>query len=383
MRFLASLLLLLFSIVVPTAMAQTTPVVNFTDCDIDVYYADLLAKGGPDTWTYEEVLNLTVTMHRITLANINDIAGEDDVYQALIDLDRGTVPNSVHLLYRDIDFNATPSANPNTWFKHDTWPQRRGAFIGSQAFTDVHGKFPADTSVLLAKRDLFFGECGTVEDPSKCRRPATSETAETTEQDRKVFAPPLGSRGMVARSVIYQAMRYENNLRFQLSDCPPFGTTEFGYKSQLLRWHGLEDVTDAEKERNQRACSRWQGNRNPFVDFPELVSRFFEEDELVPGTTQYSKCVEPTLAPTATPNACSALLPGDLPVFILNSDDPDSVLFYSLADLPEELDSLFITDRPWDGEKFVGDEGTLEVSKPASSSGIEKVNLTCSIVQNS
>lgn len=39
----------------------------------------------------------------------------------------------------------------------------------------------------------------------------------------------------------------------------------------LLRWHEKYKVTEYEKHRN-KAIFEIQGNRNPFIDFPELMS---------------------------------------------------------------------------------------------------------------
>jgi hypothetical protein len=40
---------------------------------------------------------------------------------------------------------------------------------------------------------------------------------------------------------------------------------------QLLGWHVLYPPTFEERSRNEVICSEWQGNRNPFVDFPSLA----------------------------------------------------------------------------------------------------------------
>jgi hypothetical protein len=42
----------------------------------------------------------------------------------------------------------------------------------------------------------------------------------------------------------------------------------------LLRWHASSAVEDWERARNDAVCAA-QGNRNPFVDRPELVTRVF------------------------------------------------------------------------------------------------------------
>ena len=289
----------------------------------------------------------------------------DDILVALIDLNPGDVPyETVRLLYRNISFPAIPAGNPNTWMREDLWPVERGASRDSPALTDPHFKAPADATVLEKKSSLFFGACGTVETDAACSRPATTETAPDTEQDDKVFMPPAARRGDIARALFYGQLRYARTLGLQLADCPPFGPTQFGYLSQLLQWHVDDPVSPEEVTRNSRVCSRWIGNRNPFIDYPELVELYFgEPDTIIPGTTTYSKCTSPTLAPTATPNTCSNLKPGDIPIFLVNSDNPDQVVFFPLADISPSIGSLYVTDNAWTGTAFAETEGIMEVRK--------------------
>ena len=51
-------------------------------------------------------------------------------------------------------------------------------------------------------------------------------------------------------------------------------TFELGNLESLLKWHCEEGVTPEEKSRNDRV-QNWQGNRNPFIDYPELVEKIY------------------------------------------------------------------------------------------------------------
>ncbi|KQU25625.1 endonuclease I [Bacillus sp. Leaf13] len=72
------------------------------------------------------------------------------------------------------------------------------------------------------------------------------------------FEPEYG-KGIVARATLYFLLRYEGiidsaNVNMEL----------------LLEWHQLFPVSLYEKHRNQ-AIFEVQGNRNPFIDFPEMA----------------------------------------------------------------------------------------------------------------
>ena len=42
-------------------------------------------------------------------------------------------------------------------------------------------------------------------------------------------------------------------------------------ESVMRQWHALDPVSDAERGRNDIIFSKWQGNRNPYIDHPEWV----------------------------------------------------------------------------------------------------------------
>lgn len=71
------------------------------------------------------------------------------------------------------------------------------------------------------------------------------------------FEPEYG-KGIVARSVFYFAIRYLDGIKLE---------AQMDFKL-LLGWHLEHPVTLYEKHRNA-AIQELQGNRNPFIDFPE------------------------------------------------------------------------------------------------------------------
>lgn len=51
-----------------------------------------------------------------------------------------------------------------------------------------------------------------------------------------------------------------------------------GVRSTLLEWHELDPVDDFERNRNDVIYS-YQGNRNPFIDHPELVDYIWGDQQ--------------------------------------------------------------------------------------------------------
>lgn len=353
--------------VVSTALLMTghitiaQSVIN-AQCDVDSYYNTI------DTTNEGALRTLVTDTHLNVLPRIGD-GVETNVLDALVDLDPGlaaSVDPTVRLFMRDIDFTAAQVNTPEGWKRGDVWPLKRGAGRETKASTDLHAKFPTDWEVNSELQDLFWGTCGTVQSTEECVIPAVpGETAASTATDYKIKTPPDSWKGRVARALLYQALRYKTELGLELSDCPPFATSDYGYLSELLRWHSEFPADAAEIERNTKVCEIYQGNRNPFIDFRDLATQMYgPPDTIREGTNTYTRCIEATDSPTATPNACSALEPGDIQMLIWNSDPVDQMVFFPVSDVPESVGSLFVTDQSWNGTHFVGEEGTLEYQVP-------------------
>ena len=358
-----------------TPSTPTTQDLITTDCSLEAYYAEFNGVAV-SAWDRAALSDLITRTHTVSLVKLGTQAGQEDVFAALRDVDAGTTLTAdgtptVHLLLRNIDFDAA-LRTPEGWTRHDLWPVDRAADPDeTRAGVDVHAKRPEDWEVEQELRGLFWGTCGqhllsnNEDDESQCVVPAVpSQTAADTATDYKIVTPPVEFRGDVARSLLYMVLRYSDELGLNVKDCPPFATNEIGYLSELLQWHQDDPPSVSEQARNQRVCERWQGNRNPLVDYPDLVPAYFgSPDTIVESTKQYTECTDPTPPPTATPNACLDLGAGDVQIIIWNGSPINQMVVFPVVRVAEEVGSIFITDQAWDGTQFVanGGEGTLEV----------------------
>lgn len=100
-----------------------------------------------------------------------------------------------------------------------------------------------------------------------------------------VYAPPQGYEGDFARIIMYMATIYPadrwsgQGVNFFADGTYP---TLNGYSRQLLlQWHNLDPVSDVELTRNE-VISSIQGNRNPFVDYPQLVDYIWGDKSTEP-----------------------------------------------------------------------------------------------------
>lgn len=183
-----------------------------------------------------------------------------------------------------------------------------------------------------ARGNLFYGVCNPATDAG-CTSPAHAEAAPDTAKNSQLFLADSGYRGDIARAVMYMTLRYRgtesNTFLLTLSDCPCSDNQRFGNLTTLYSWHTADAVDSREQLRNQLTCENWQHNRNPFVDFPDLVDYFY--DYVRDAGLLHAGCGEPCAPPDEEDDdgapdcdGCS-LDVGDVVVLGFNSDDPDEV----------------------------------------------------------
>ena len=93
----------------------------------------------------------------------------------------------------------------------------------------------------------------------------------------RVFCPEDAYKGDFARAYFYIATCYGDSLTWLTTGEPGIAMTNEGWqefrpwlRDLLVSWHRLDPVSDKEKDRAIEV-NKIQGNRNPFIDYPELV----------------------------------------------------------------------------------------------------------------
>jgi endonuclease I len=202
-----------------------------------MYYQPL---GSFDSWTRDSIGNL--------LNPYTGSSGRDDVWKALQDLDAGTEPDTVNLIYSEQDVKGSDHGTATTWNREHLWPKSHEVGQNGADFTDIHHLRPADWNVNSARSNLYFGACGLVQEILKCQIPARSQAANDTSNDSSVFFPLVNRRGDVARALFYMDLRYfggAGDVDLELTDCPrPDNDNQMAYLSQLLEWHIADEVDE-------------------------------------------------------------------------------------------------------------------------------------------
>lgn len=170
----------------------------------------------------------------------------------------------------------------STWNREHTWPQSKGADKSIPMGYDMQSVRPASTAVNSDRGNTPYGESSSYYDPNV-----------VSINNALYVSTNLGSyRGDAARVVLYdyivygQAGSYKSSLyngnAQLLGKLGKSGV--FESIPVLLKWHMTDPVSLTEMVRNDGAAN-YQGNRNPFIDYPELAIQMLKN---VSGVTTYT-----------------------------------------------------------------------------------------------
>jgi len=231
-----------------------------------------------------------------------------EIWDVLEDLDRGDTDRTVRTIYTNqtIFFNLKVfgSLQSGRWNREHLWPCSRGVRCGRNGepkgpdYTDVHHLFASNYDGNDARGNKYFDNCSdtdlckvplkltgkNIKDPPLC-------LGETCSDFSKIFQPPEAVRGVVARAIFYMDLRYPH---LELVDSP--NDDQMGNLSTLLEWHKNYPPEPREIQRNDGACSSWQGNRNPFVDFPDLAKIIYGNSTIYDIGNPFRDCSETSTA---------------------------------------------------------------------------------------
>lgn len=97
-------------------------------------------------------------------------------------------------------------------------------------------------------------------------------TSAGSKASKDAFEPTDESKGNVARAMLYFVVRYhDRNIRQGMNYAAFWSATV----PLLLEWN-RQDPPDAAERRRNDLVEGFQGNRNPFIDYPELAERVGE-----------------------------------------------------------------------------------------------------------
>ena len=214
------------------------------------------------------------TLHDVCPTNANCILQRRDVtytearqmmFGELFLEDMGQGKYSLKEVYCNIELDQTKGVgpgkipNPNFVNCEHTWPQSKFSkqFPSELQKSDLHHLFPSDMRANSTRSNHPFAEVSGKATHNNCQDSQIGFAID--DHNVKSFEPPREHKGNVARALFYFSTRY----KIKIDDLQA---------KYLKIWNEEDPVDAAEMERNEKIM-KLQGNRNPFIDYPELINR--------------------------------------------------------------------------------------------------------------
>lgn len=158
--------------------------------------------------------------------------------------------------------NAMPDQNKLNC--EHTWPQskfvkdKNNRALEDAQLSDLHHLFPSEKNANQIRANYDFAYV--ITDLNLGSNCTASKSGQSKNQvGNYYFEPPKKHKGNVARAMFYFSVHYQLPI-------------EASQEATLRAWDKLDPIDELERERNDK-IEKIQGNRNPFVDYPNLADQ--------------------------------------------------------------------------------------------------------------
>lgn len=148
-------------------------------------------------------------------------------------------------------------------------------------YSDLFHIYPVDGLVNTVRSNNPFG---VVENPSRTFTNGSKygPNSFSGAPNEPAFEPIDAYKGDIARSLFYMFARYQHeDANFSFSSMTNGAKLKTWALNMLIQWHLQDPVSPKEQARNA-AVYLFQHNRNPFIDYPELVNKIWGTDSVNP-----------------------------------------------------------------------------------------------------
>ncbi len=202
-------------------------------------------------------------------------------YWKTTDCNKGS--GTAQLFYSDV---ASSSYN-----REHVWPKSRAAFLKTAGGSDLHHLRPTDTDINSARLNYTFGNVkemlSTYETESYGGKTVLWINGSFSDKGKNIGLVEVNDniKGDVARILLYVYVRWEDKNLFEEDPNPKLGPDDDANNGlrviydldTLLEWCEIDPVDTWEMGRND-ATQDVQGNRNVFIDYPELAWLLFGQE---------------------------------------------------------------------------------------------------------
>ena len=268
--------------------------------------------------TWSDGAELKEILHTIINHNVNHLNYSSPNWESNSDADH----TFDDFEYLDVIYSENRVFNKNTnkeWQREHAFPASlmtglltADAVENLGRATDFHNLFASAASANSSRGNKNYGVADV--NASTYQNRTTSEGLDGYSFDSKTFEPGDIDKGRVARAIFYMCTMYSEDEEDTINQKTLKGLTvqeepveypaggvgydafAIGNLSALLSWANTIDVDYLEMQHNESVYSHpyskagvAQNNRNPYVDYPELVDYVFGDKQNESGDLQYLK----------------------------------------------------------------------------------------------
>ncbi len=190
-----------------------------------------------------------------------------DRYDGLCVRDRYS--NDVHR-FSSSDSKTAASAVTGMNIEH-SFPKSWWGGSSNNAYKDLFNLMPCESSINSSKSNYAMGVVTTVKKDNGCTKVGTGKAGNI---NASLWEPADKWKGDFARGYFYMVTAYSGlpweGEAMKMLEKNEWPTLQTWAQELLLKWSKEDPVDEIETERNE-AVYAIQGNRNPFVDYPNLA----------------------------------------------------------------------------------------------------------------
>lgn len=228
----------------------------------DNYYASLKGKKGAELKT--AVHNL------IKDAKVLDYgSGSGKTWEGFYTTDRTEDNQVIDRYSNDTRYFGNKGASVSGMNIEHSFPKSWWGGSENQAYKDLYNLMPSEQKINSAKSNYPMGKVTTASTDNGCTKVGTGSNG------YKLWEPADKWKGDFARGYMYMATAYQNftwsgTQASQILQQGAYPTLrEWAYKL-YIEWAKADKPDEQEVKRNNEV-NKIQGNRNPFIDFPNLM----------------------------------------------------------------------------------------------------------------
>lgn len=264
-----------------TGCETLTPVADPATFNSEIYYSDVLSGDFASAKELKDALSTIIAKGHKQLTY-------KQVWSTLTYADQDPANDkNVIEIYTGASIskydNQTGGSGVGKWNREHVWAKSHGFPNESQwGYTDAHHLRPSDVGINTARSNNDFGACKDTGEEVLFNGAGTGNYLDKTTN---CWEPRDKVKGDVARMIMYMDTRYQGSdtATTQMPDLVAVDrlttTAEddaplIGTLCTLYEWSQLDAVDSYEQNRNNQVY-KYQGNRNPFIDRPELVKEVY------------------------------------------------------------------------------------------------------------